>query len=215
MKMNVVICFWKVRLFWFFSLIVFTHSFSWLQRLKKRALRVRSSPVTVHQLLNKKGVFIRRWLPRRDRTYFCSIFFSSTTTPEERKLYTPESSWKPSSPSSGCQKFFGSENHVFHFVQVFLISCNRVRLATSSFCASFALSKTWMARPEEACHAIWQWKAQAPGLSALNAMAIKPLAGNKTTSRRGGLSNLGWKFVTLYSRWDCWRRAKSWPWRCI
>ena len=42
---------------------------------------------------------------------------------------------------------------------------------------------------------MWQWMSQEPGLSALKAMATKPLAGSNTTSRRGGLSNLRFRFV--------------------
>lgn len=62
--------------------------------------------------------------------------------------------------------------------------------------ASACRSRICRARPAEACCAMWQCMSHEPGLSALKAMTMKPLAGISTTSRRGGLSRFRWRLVS-------------------
>lgn len=72
--------------------------------------------------------------------------------------------------------------------------------------------------PELACHAMWQCKSHAPGLSGLNAMARKPFAGIKAVSLRGGLSyrnHCSGLVVSFHGVLPCPRTTKSLPCRCI
>lgn len=70
-----------------------------------------------------------------------------------------------------------------------------------------------MASPADECQAMWQWMSQAPGLSARMAMARKPFAGRRATSRRGGLSKLKVEKLVAGSNWVVlWARiTTSWP----
>lgn len=99
MKMNVVICFWKVRLFWFFFPYRFFPFVPVITATKKKkALRVRSSPVTVRWTKNASSSGddcqgeIERSLAR---------FFSRRQQPREKGSFTPRN--HPGSPARRVQ----------------------------------------------------------------------------------------------------------------
>src|SRR5436190_3840915 len=84
---------------------------------------------------------------------------------------------------------------LYHLSQFLQVSFKAVR-----FCRTIrsVFSKICSARPEDACHAIWQCMSQTPGLSALKAIIRYPPAGRSATSRRGGLSRLILTFLESY-----------------
>ena len=120
--------------------------------------------------------------------------------------HIPESSWN----SLGFHQFMVLLLHLSQFAHTLAISFGFFTTM------SFFLSNICSARPEEACQAMWQCMSHDPGLSALKAITRKPPCGSRATSRRGGLVRVklkSWELLKIFS--DCWRMAKSWPWRWI
>lgn len=124
------------------------------------------------------------------------ISFSTVETHSIPQI--PESSWNSMGVDLPClqlpwfpgHQLLQLDCHFFQVAQVSLAAWMAGEVVKGQMPSAAARrSSTCMARPSDACRAMWQCMSQEPGLSVLKAMMTKPLRGRSTTSRRGGLSS--------------------------
>src|SRR3569833_1084981 len=151
------------------------------------------------------------WPPHNPSFQICHHPHSATlfSLSRHHRLQIPES-------SGSCVAVDEDFTHLFQLLHNVAASSMTGLPGGHILAASAWRSRICKARPFEACLAMWQCRSHDPGLSALKAMMIKPLAGINTTSRRGGLNRFRRMLAGVYMVFSaCWRMAKSCPWRWI